>query len=109
MSALSQYTYGAVRSEGIFAITKWAKNEQELENVVKALGSDVEDDRISAAMALENSSIVSDVLKNALLVKMKDKAELMEVRVFVANSLKRFDLSNSESSEYTNFRKEQMQ
>jgi len=98
----------AIRSESLLSMAKWAKNEEDLSSVIHALDSDVNDDKISAAMALERSTVVGDNLKASLLAKVSDPNELWEVRAMSANALGRFDLSTSEFSELQDFRQVQV-
>jgi len=108
LSGLSQHESEGVRSESIFAISKWAKNEQQLSPVIDALQSETVDDKISAVMALEKSPVVSTNLKQILLARMVDDNELWEVRSISSDALKRFDLTSSEYSEYKRFKEKQI-
>lgn len=104
LSNLSQHNDIGVRSESLLSISQWAKNEQQLSPVIQALQSDTTDDKISAMMALENSPVVSENLKSILLSRMLDNKELWEIRSMAANSLKRFNLSDSEYLAYKDFK-----
>ncbi|MBT5934182.1 HEAT repeat domain-containing protein [Sulfurimonas sp.] len=108
LSELSISQDEAVRSESIITLGQWAKSELEISAVVDALSSSTNDDRISAAIALEQSHVVGNSLKTVLLEKLEDTAELWEVRAMSANSLERFDLNNNEFSILENFRKNQV-
>ena len=108
LAELTQSDNEAIRSESLINIAAWAKTEADLDNVVKALDSDVPDDKISAAMALEQSAVVGDNLKNTLLKKIQDLNELWEVRSMSANALGRFDLSPSDFASLENFRAQQV-
>ena len=107
LSDLSTNENEAIRSESLISTAKWAKTEEELSAVIKALDSETIDDRISAAMALEQSTVVGTSLKTSLLAKIQDQNELWEVRSMSANALGRFNLSTSEFSSLQDFRKAQ--
>lgn len=108
LSDLTNNEDEAIRSESLISIASWAKTEADLASVVEALDSESVDDKISAAMALEESNVVGDNLKNTLLRKMQDPKELWEVRAMSANALARFELNTSEFSRLQNFRTEQV-
>ncbi len=108
LSDLANSDNEAIRSESLLTIASWAKTEEELKSVISALDSETPDDKISAAMALEHSSVVGDQIKSALLNKISLETELWEVRAMSANALNRFDLSESEFSTLQTFRKEQV-
>ena len=108
LAELTQNDNEAIRSESLLNIASWAKTESELDPVVKALDSEIADDKISAAMALEQSTVVGNDLKDTLLNKIKDPNELWEVRSMSANALGRFDLSTSEFSSLESFRAQQV-
>ncbi len=108
LSLLTDNRDDAVRSASLLKIPQWAKTEQQLEPVIQSLYSDVADDKISAAMALEQSSVVGERLKNSLLEKMSDNNELWEVRSMSANALSRFSLSEDEFADVERFRQQQM-
>jgi hypothetical protein len=108
LAELSTNDNEAIRSESLLSIGNWAKTEEELDSVVKALSSTTTDDRISAAMALEQSSVVGDNLKTTLLQTLSQENELWEVKSMSANALGRFNLNESEFQALQNFRKVQM-
>lgn len=108
LSGLSQHESEGVRSESIFAISQWAKNEQQLTPIIQALQSETADDKISAVMALGKSPVVSTNLKEILLARMMDENELWEVRSIASDALKRFNLTGSEYSEYKHFKEKQI-
>ncbi len=93
---LSKSEDEAVRSASILAIADYAKSSSQLETVLDAFDSDIPDDVISAAMAIERSNIVSDKLKNVLLENLSNENMPWEVRIMAANSLNRFDLNQEE-------------
>jgi len=107
LSELANNDNEAIRSESLITIASWAKTEDELQAVVQALSSDTNDDKISAAMALEQSTVTGDELKLTLLARMSDNNELWEVRSMAANALDRFQLNDGEFSSLTSFRKNQ--
>ncbi len=108
LSDLSEHKDEGIRSASIFSISKWAKNEQQLNPVIQALQSNTIDDRISAMMALEKSTITSQSLKKVFIDQMIDTNELWEIRSISADSLKRFNLTDFEYSEYESFREKQI-
>lgn len=67
---LTRHSDDGVRSASIFEIAKWAKTADQLGPVRKALYSDSVDDRVSAAMALQKSPVVSDALRDELIARM---------------------------------------
>lgn len=92
-----------VRSESLFALSKWSKNATQLQPVIDALSHTNTDDKISAMMAIESSPIVSVSLKEMLLEKMMNKTVLSEIRAMSANALKRFDLTTDEFEHYKEY------
>ena len=102
---LSVHTEGSVRSEALFSIGKWAKNDAQITPLVEALSRDNTDDKISAMMAIESSPVVSNTLKEVLIEKMMNDKELEEIRAMSANALKRFDLTKAEYEQYHKFEK----
>ena len=107
LSNLTQSDNEAVRSASILSISQWAKDAKQLAPVIQALNSEVTDDKISAAMALEQSSVVDPTLRETLLEKMTDDKELWEVRTMSANALGRFNLNKTNFLMLENFRKQQ--
>jgi len=97
----------AIRSESIIALGQFAKDETQMEAVLLALNSSVVDDKISAAMALEQSHITGDHIKDVLMTKMQESSELWEVRAMSANALERFNLDDYEYSLLADFRRHQ--
>ena len=108
LSELATNDNEAIRSESLIGIASWAKTQEELGAVVQALDSKTVDDRISAAMALEQSTVVGDDLKLSLLAKIEDDNEVWEVRSMSANALERFDLSSSEFASLQEYKKKQL-
>ena len=106
-NTLSKNDDDGVRSASLFAIASHAKNTNELEPVLQALNSNIGDDKISAAMALEQSPVTSLILKNTFFDKMTDETELWEVRTMAANSLGRFSLNATDFSILSSFREQQ--
>jgi hypothetical protein len=96
LEELSQHPEESVRSESLFSIAKQAKNEEQLTPLLNAMQSGSIDEKISAAMAIEKSTVRGDNLKYALLNEVKNMNGLPEVRAMAASSLKRFSLSSSE-------------
>jgi len=107
LSGLSQHESEGVRSEALFAISKWAKTDQQLNPLIQALDSESTDNRISAIMAIQKSTVVSVSLKEILLARMTDNNELWEIRSIAAEALERFDLSDAEYADYKEFKEKQ--
>ena len=105
---LTRHPDDGVRSASIFEIAKWAKTADQLGPVRTALRSDSVDDRVSAAMALQNSPVVSDALRDELIARMVDKNELWEVRRMAADSLTRFSLDDEQFEQFETFKEEQV-
>jgi beta-galactosidase GanA len=104
----SNHSHDGVRSNSIFKIVKWAKDYQDLESVVQALDKNRStDDRISAAMAISQSNVIDDDLRETLLSRMTDEEELWEIRRYAAESLSRFKLRDRDQQLYEAFRREQ--
>lgn len=87
LEGLTQHRDGGVRSPSIFEIAYWAKTTVQLDSVRSALYSESKNDRISAAMALQNCPVVSDVLREELIARMVDPNEHWEIRRSMAKIL----------------------
>lgn len=96
-----------VRSESLFKLARMAKDQQDLAPVMEALAPQREvDDRISAAMALKDSTVSGDQLRDTLVARMSDPEELWEIRYYAAETLQRFRLSDSDYQAYLAFQEE---
>jgi len=87
LSELTQHHDSEVRSNSIFRYASLARDEYDLDLVVKALHSPNKIDRMSAAQALSISSIKSDSIRNELITKANDPNELLVVRQAAAEGL----------------------
>lgn len=105
LEELSHHQDESVRSESLFAIAKQAKRPEQLTPLVNAMQSGSIDERISAVMAIEKSTVTGDQLKSVLLTEVQRAQSLPEVRAMAASSLQRFDLSTSEISILESYRK----
>ena len=104
-----QHPNDGVRSNSLFKIAEWAKDGEDLHPVMQALDKNREpDDRISAAMALAQSTVATDEVRSAALARMTDPSELWEVRRYSAEALQRFKLSGQEHQLLESFRREQL-
>lgn len=106
LEGLTQHGDEAVRSASIFEIAKWAKTAVQLDSVRNALYSASKNDRISAAMAIQESPVVSDVLREDLIARMVDPDELWEIRRMAADSLARFSLNDEQFALFEAFKQE---
>lgn len=95
----------SVRSESLFSIAKQAKRPDQLSPLLNAIQSGSIDERISAAMAIEKSTVTGDNLKRVLLNEVQNSQSLPEVRAMAASSLNRFDLTSSEIRLLESYRK----
>ncbi|MGI0116383.1 hypothetical protein [Zooshikella sp. RANM57] len=101
-------TDSGVRSASIFKVGQWAKDENDLSPIVGILNkSKNPDDRISAMMAIQESRIVSNQLRETLTQLIVNDQELWEIRRMAAESLNRYKLSPKEYAAYQAFLKEQ--
>lgn len=109
LSQLAQSNDNAgVRSASIFKVGELAKDADDLSVVTNMLTANNEtDDRISAAMAIQQSNVVDDQLKQTLINHMSNPEELWEIRRLSAQSLERFKLSEDEYAAYQRFLEEQ--
>ena len=107
LEGLTQHGNEGVRSASIFEIAKWAKTTVQLDSVRMALTSESTNDRISAAMALQKSPVVSAVLREELIARMVDANELWEIRRMAADSLARFSLDDEQFALFESFKQEQ--
>lgn len=97
-----------VRSSSLFSIGKWAKDADDLQVVMTTLSNEGSaDSRISAAMALSESSVIDPSLQELFVSRMSDPQELWEIRRMSAESLQRFKLSGEEYAAYQAFLEEQ--
>lgn len=98
-----------VRSNSIFKIAEWAKTYEDLEPLIRALSpTRSTDDRISAAMALAQTTVIDTRLKDVFISRMVDDNELWEIRRYSAEGLNRFSLTASEFQLLEQFRGEQV-
>lgn len=107
LRTLSTNQDDAVRQASLFAISKLSTDSDSMMSVIQALDSEIPDDRVSAVMAIQQSEVVSDDIKDALLNKMTDENELWEIRRIAADSLVRFDLTDDQAVLLGQFRGEQ--
>lgn len=104
LGELTQHENLGVRIDSLFATARWAKSGASISPVVDALASDNQQERISAAMALKESSVVSDAMGEKLLGIMDDPEEEWFLRRMAFDSLQRFDLSNEDFMAVDKFR-----
>ena len=98
----------SVRSSSLFKISTWAKDAQDLEAVIQALDKRrPPDDRISAVMAISQSNVTDDSLRDTLVSRMMDTEELWEIRRYSAEALERFKLDDNDYKLYMKFKLEQ--
>lgn len=107
LSDLSRHADGGVRSASIFKLGQWAKTAEDVRPLIDTLSSDAKDDRISAAMAIQGSTVSSPQLRDALIERVSDSEELWEVRTMAADSLARFSLEDDQFEQLSQFRREQ--
>ncbi len=109
LSALAQSSdHEGVRSSSLFSIGKWAKDANDLSVVMNTLSNEGSpDSRISAAMALSESTVVDPELQSLFVNRMSDSDELWEIRRMSAESLQRFKLSGEDYAAYQAFLEEQ--
>jgi hypothetical protein len=107
LNELATHEDGSVRSASLFEISRRAHDGNELGIVIRSLQNDDPEDRISAAMALQQTKDTSKTLQDALLMRLTDQKELWEVRRIAADTLNRFSLSEEPASLLAQFRKEQ--
>lgn len=99
-----------VRASGMIKMAQWAKDAQDLAPLVQMLGDDEnrsKTDRINSAIAISQSRVVNDELKETLLSRMNDPDELIEVRRYAAEALRRFKLSGKSFEQFQRFRQEE--
>lgn len=107
LNDLAQNKDESVRSESLFAIAKQAKTPEQLKPLMSALNSASIDEQISAAMAIEKSTVTSDELKRSLIAQVSNPQSLPEVRAMSANALTRFSLSSAELDVVAKFKQTQ--
>lgn len=97
-----------VRSSSLSKIAEWAKDTEDLWPVIQALDVNrSQDDRISAVMAISQSTVIDETLRSTLIERMTDANELWEIRQYSAKSLERFKLDRHDYKLLEQFRQEQ--
>jgi len=92
-SALTQHPDSEVRSNSLFRYASLARDEYDLDLVLKALHSPNKIDRMSAAQALSVSPIKSDTIRDELMSKATDQNEFVAVRQAAAEGLYGLEMS----------------
>ncbi len=98
-----------VRFNSVTKIVEWAKEPKDLDAVVKIMNDKArtEGDRMSAAIALTDSAVGGDTMRELFMARMADPKELWEIRRTSAEALARFELFDDDYAELEAFKKEQ--
>lgn len=107
LALLSKHQNDSIRSNSLFLVSHYAKNMTQLSSVVDALNHPEPDDRISAVMALEQSTVIDPMLKELLISKMLDADARSDIRSIAASALKRFSLNKIETKQLETFKLKQ--
>lgn len=96
LGELTRHENLGVRIDSLFATARWAKSGTAIAPVVDALASEVRQERVSAMMALKESTQVSEPMGAALLEVMTDTEEEWFLRRMAFDSLQRFELGEQD-------------
>jgi len=96
LGELTRHENLGVRIESLFATARWAKSGTAVAPVVDALDSEIHEERVSAMMALKESTQVSEPMRGALLGILADTEEEWFLRRMAFDSLQRFELAEQD-------------
>jgi len=103
LGQLTTHADQGLRVESLFATARWAKSPEAIAPVVAALSSEHREDRLSAAMALKESTQVSDEMREGLVALMQNTDEEWFLRRMAFDSLQRFELGENDFSAVSQF------
>ena len=95
---LAKSEYESIRSESLFNIARLASNPGELAPVISAMKSPIFDIKMSALIALQESSVLAQEVKVALLDIATNSDEKSEFRTTARKLLGRFELTEKDKA-----------